>query len=217
MARPLRPDRRHGAPRAARVGGAAAWRARCGGTVALHASRAAFAVAGTPLAPERLLHDGDEIPWAEGTLRVVHTPGHESGHCCLFEPTRGWLFTGDTVLSTGTTVIAPPDGDMQAYLASLERLRGLGAATIFPGHGPPLADPTAVLDRYLAHRRAREAQIAAAVAAGVETIPALVAHCYPDLHPGLRWAAALTVQAHLTKLARDGGAAVTADGRWRPA
>lgn len=197
------------------VGGALAWRARSRGTIAIHESRAGFPVAGEPLAAERRLVDGDEIVVPGGRLRVVHTPGHESGHCCLFDPERRWLFTGDTVLSTGTTVIAPPDGDMQAYFASLERLRALDAATIFPGHGPPIDDPAAILDEYVRHRRAREAQIVDAVGDGVETIPAMVERCYPDLHPGLRWAAGLTVQAHLTKLEREGRAAASADGRWR--
>lgn len=199
------------------LGGTHAWRAAYGGRVAIHASRAAFAIAGAPLAPERLLADGDEIAWAEGRLRVVHTPGHESGHCCLYEPERRWLFTGDTVLSTGTTVIAPPDGDMQAYLASLARLQGLDADVIFPGHGPPLDDPRAILAEYVAHRLQREAQIAAAVGDGVATIPAIVERCYPDLHPGLRWAAGLTVQAHLTKLEREGRAVDAGGGSWRPA
>lgn len=197
------------------VGGVPGWRTRTGGTIAIHESRRDVPVAGTPLAPEQLLRDGDEIPWAGGTLRVVHTPGHESGHCCLFEPARGWLFTGDTVLSTGTTVIAPPDGDMRAYLASLARLRALETTTIFPGHGPPIDDPAGVLDAYVAHRLAREAQILAAVADGVATIPEMVARCYPDLHPGLAWAAGLTVQAHLDKLAHEGRAAADAGGRWR--
>ena len=74
--------------------------------LAVHRSRAAFSLAGRPLAPATLLDDGDEIPWSGGRLVVVHTPGHESGHCCLYEPERRWLFTGDTVLSTGTTEIA---------------------------------------------------------------------------------------------------------------
>jgi glyoxylase-like metal-dependent hydrolase (beta-lactamase superfamily II) len=186
------------------VGGALALRARHRLGIAVHASRAGFEVAGTPLAPERLLDDGDEIAWQDGRLLVVHTPGHESGHCCLFEPRRRWLFTGDTILSTGTTVIAPPDGDMRAYMASLARLRALEPAVIFPAHGPPVEDAIGLIDQYLAHRRMRERQILEAVTAGVGEIPALVARCYADLHPALHWAAALTVRAHLDKLAAEG-------------
>jgi glyoxylase-like metal-dependent hydrolase (beta-lactamase superfamily II) len=135
---------------------------------------------------------------------VVHTPGHESGHCCLYEPERRWLFTGDTVLSTGSTIVAPPDGDMAAYLASLRRLRALDVAVIFPGHGPPVEDPAALLDEYLAHRLEREGQIVALLRDGPTDVAALVARIYVGLHPGLVWAAALTVRAHLTKLEREG-------------
>jgi recombination protein RecT len=135
--------------------------------LAVHASRAGFTVGGRPLAPATTLADGDELGWEGGRLVVVHTPGHESGHCCLYEPDRGWLFTGDTVLSTGTTIVAPPDGDMAAYLDSLRRLR------------------------------------------------ALVARIYVGLHPGLVWAAGLTVRAHLAKLERDGAVVVDSGGRFR--
>lgn len=186
------------------VGGALALREATGATIAVHASRATFGGPSRPLAPERALEDGDEIAWDGGRLRVVHTPGHESGHCCLYEPDRRWLFTGDTVLSTGTTIIAPPDGDMGAYLASLRRLRALDVAVIFPGHGPPVDRPHALLDEYLSHRLQREAQITDALRAGVAAVPDVVTRIYPDLHPGLRWAAGLTVRAHLDKLKADG-------------
>ncbi len=186
------------------VGGALAVREATGAAIALHESRATFGAPSRPLAPERTLADGDEIDFDGGRLQVVHTPGHESGHCCLYEPDRRWLFTGDTVLSTGTTIVAPPDGDMGAYLASLRRLRALDVAVIFPGHGPPVDRPHALLDEYLSHRLQREEQIVAALRAGLDAIPDVVTRLYTALHPGLRWAAALTVRAHLDKLIVDG-------------
>ena len=193
------------------VGGAA----DLGVPIAVHASRAAAAPGGRPLAPATPLEDGDEIRYPGGRLLVVHTPGHESGHCCLYEPDRRWLFTGDTVLSTGTSIIAPPDGDMIAYLASLRRLRAMDVAVIFPGHGPPVDDPAALLDEYLAHRLLRERQILDALADGPTAIEALVARLYVGLLPVLIWAAALTVQAHLEKLAIEGAVVADADGRFR--
>src|SRR5262245_43852146 len=182
------------------VGGAAALRTATGVPLAVHRSRSAHVHGGAALAPERMLDDGDEIAWPGGRLVVVHTPGHESGHCCLYEPERRWLFTGDTVLSTGTTIIAPPDGDMAAYLASLRRLRALDVGTIFPGHGLPVEQPYALLDEYIAHRLLRERQIVDALREAPSDVPSLVRRIYTDLHPGLVWAASLTVNAHLSKL-----------------
>lgn len=186
------------------VGGAGALRAATGAPVAVHGSRAAFAWAGAPLAPERLLADGEEIVHQEGRLRAVHTPGHESGHLCYYDPERRWLYTGDLILGTGTTVVAPPDGDMQAYLASLRRLLALDLARILPGHGAPIEAPYEKIHEYLAHRLMRERQIVAALEAGVGEVPALVARLYADVHPGLHGAAALTVRAHLAKLVAEG-------------
>jgi len=131
----------------------------------------------------------------------------------LYEPERRWLFTGDTVLSTGTTIVAPPDGDMAAYLASLRRLQALDVATIFPGHGPPVERPQELLQEYVAHRLLRERQIVDALRAGPLEIVELVRRIYVDLHPGLMWAAGLTVRAHLTKLEGE-GTVVAEAGRW---
>jgi glyoxylase-like metal-dependent hydrolase (beta-lactamase superfamily II) len=195
------------------VGGAA----DLGVPIAVHASRATAAPGGRPLAPATTLEDGDEIRYPGGRLLVVHTPGHESGHCCFYEPDRRWLFTGDTVLSTGTSMIAPPDGDMIAYLASLRRLRALELAAIFPGHGPPVSDPAGLLDEYLAHRLMRERQILDALEDGPAAVDVLVPRLYTGLDPALTWAAALTVQAHLAKLEVEGAvvAEPAAGGRFR--
>ena len=186
------------------VGGALDARDRFGLAIAVHRRHAGATVGGRPLRPERLLDDGDEIPFPGGRLRVVHTPGHESGHCCLYEPERRWLFTGDTILSTGTAVIAPPDGDMRAYLASLERLAALDLAVIFPGHGPPVDRPHEKIAEYLAHRRMRERQVLDALAAGQDTIADIVPRLYADVPAFLHGMAGLTVRAHLDKLVADG-------------
>jgi glyoxylase-like metal-dependent hydrolase (beta-lactamase superfamily II) len=198
------------------VGGATALREATGAPVAVHRRRAGFAPGGRPLAPDRLLDDGEEIAHAEGRLRVVHTPGHESGHVCYLDPDRRWLFTGDLILGTGTTIVAPPDGDMIAYLASLHRLRELDLALLLPGHGDPIERPYEKIDEYLAHRLMRERQILAALDAGVATVPEIVARLYADVHPALHWAAGLTVRAHLGKLITE-GAVAEAEDRFRPA
>ena len=197
------------------VGGAADLRATFGVTIAVHRSRAGFAFAAAPLAPETLLDDGDEIAHDAGRLRAVHTPGHESGHCCYYDPDRRWLFTGDLILGTGTVVIPPPDGNMRAYLASLERLLDLDLARILPGHGPAIDRPYDKINEYLAHRRMREAQIVAAIGAGIDAIGPIVKRLYADVHPMLHGAAAATVQAHLEKLVADGTVVAGADERFR--
>jgi glyoxylase-like metal-dependent hydrolase (beta-lactamase superfamily II) len=197
------------------VGGALEVRAGWGAPIAVHGSHASFQVGDRPLAPDRALADGAEVAFPGGRLVAVHTPGHHSGHLCYWEPERRWLFTGDTILSTGTTVIAPPDGDMTAYLASLRRLQALDAAVIFPAHGPPIDRPAAVIAEYLAHRLARERQVRDALAAGIESPAAMVPRIYPDLHPVLAWAAAATVWAHCRKLVADGEAAEIGPERFR--
>ena len=186
------------------VGGALAARERFGAPIAVHRRHAATTAMGAPLAPDLLLDDGDEIPWSHGRLIALHTPGHESGHLCFFAPEQGWLFTGDTVLSTGTTIIPYPDGDMAAYFRSLARLRALDLRRIYPGHGPPIDEPTKILDDYVRHRRAREQQIVDCVRAGMAALPQIVAHCYAGVPALLHGAAAQTVRSHLAKLVADG-------------
>ena len=197
------------------VGGAAALRAATDVPLAVHRSRSGHVHGGTALAAERPLDDGDEIAWPGGRLVVVHTPGHESGHCCYYDPERRVLFTGDTILSTGTVVIPPPDGDMRAYLDSLRRLRALDLVRIYPGHGPPIDRPYEKIDEYIAHRLMRERQILEALGEGTDTVPALVTRIYTDLHPVLHWAAGATVRAHLAKLVAEGAVTETAGDRFR--
>lgn len=188
------------------LGGALELREEFGARLGMHVSRRGYA----GIDPDWTYVDGDEFDFAGGTLRVVHTPGHESGHCCFYEPSRGWLFTGDHVVGQGTVVIAPPDGDMSAYIASLERLLTLPAKLLLGGHGPVVKDPRGKIREYIGHRRMREAQVLDCVRAGVRTIPAIVARLYQDVHPALHAVAEKSVEAHLSKLAREGS--VRSDG-----
>jgi glyoxylase-like metal-dependent hydrolase (beta-lactamase superfamily II) len=108
------------------------------------------------------------------------------------------ILTGDTVLGAGTTVVMWPDGDLGAYLASLDRLRDLGAdLPVLPGHGPALADCAAAAEFYLAHRRARLDQVRTALADGATDVATVLARVYPDIAPDVRPAAELTVRAQL--------------------
>lgn len=191
------------------VGGATEARERWELPIAVHRRRRDFVFGGRSLAPDAVLEDGDEIVHAGGRLRAIHTPGHESGHCCYYDPDRRWLFTGDMILGTGTVVIAPPDGDMAAYLDSLRRLATLDLACIFPGHGDPIERPYDKIAEYLAHRLMREEQIVAALGDGLDSIPPIVARLYAEIPTVLHGAAGATVRAHLTKLVAEGRVVAT--------
>ncbi|HXZ70512.1 MAG TPA: MBL fold metallo-hydrolase [Streptosporangiaceae bacterium] len=154
------------------------------------------------------LSPGDTVTAGGSEVRVIATPGHSPDSVCLLLPADEALLTGDTVLGRGTTVIAG-DGSLADYLASLERLRALadeaGLRALLPGHGPLLADPAGTLDYYLAHRRERLAEVAAALAAGDRTLPDIVARVYADVDRSLWPFAEWSVRAQLDYLAATEG------------
>jgi glyoxylase-like metal-dependent hydrolase (beta-lactamase superfamily II) len=149
-------------------------------------------------------------------LTPIATPGHSSDHLCFLLEDEKVLFTGDHILGRGTTVVAFPDGDMGAYMASLERVRGLGAEVerYYPGHGPVVENPAEVVAEYIDHRRMRERQVIDGLDAGPATPEELVARIYTDVDPILHPIAALSVRAHLAELARR-RIAVQDGERWR--
>ena len=153
---------------------------------------------------DKLLGDGETLDIGGRAIRALHTPGHRFDHLCfLLEDARS-LFAGDLVAGVGTVVIAPPEGDLADYLASLRRLLTLDLTVILPAHGPAVTQPHALLDQYIAHRLDREGQVLTGLAAGRRTIDALVAVIYADVDPALHPVAALSVHAHLLKLLREG-------------
>jgi glyoxylase-like metal-dependent hydrolase (beta-lactamase superfamily II) len=147
--------------------------------------------------------DGDVVTVAGCDLRVVATPGHSADSVSLLLPADGALFTGDTVLGRGTTVIAQ-DGNLGDYLRTLGQLRELAGARdlrlLLPGHGPMLADPIGTLDYYLAHRAERLEQVRSALAAGARTPAEIVAMIYTDVDPAVWPAAEWSVRAQLDYL-----------------
>ena len=158
----------------------------------------------TSFMPDVLLKDGDVLTGDGFTLRVLHTPGHAANHLCFALDQEQALFSGDHVMGWSSSVIAPPDGDMAAYMQGLERLIARRDAILYPTHGAPIENPRTYLQALLAHRRAREAQVTAALAQGPADVAALVAAIYPGLDAVLHGAAALTLTAHLRKLEADG-------------
>ncbi len=142
--------------------------------------------------------DGERV----GPFDVMATPGHSADSVCLL---FGRIcFTGDTVLGHGSVFVAPGEGSLGAYLASLERLRALDLEVLCPGHGPFIPDPPSKLDEYIAHRLEREGKLVAALESGARTRDDLLDAAWEDVPDHLRPAAAITLAAHLEKLAGEG-------------
>jgi glyoxylase-like metal-dependent hydrolase (beta-lactamase superfamily II) len=151
-----------------------------------------------------VLKDGDELRIGDASLVALETPGHTANHLCFALAEEQALFTGDHVMAWATTVIAPPDGSMSDYMASVERLRARPDNIYWPGHGEPIRDPQRYLRALIHHRRAREAAILQRLEAGDETIPAIVAHIYEGVDKRLHPAAEMTTLAHLEDLTSRG-------------
>ena len=152
------------------------------------------------------LADGDIVQVGGVRLRTLFTPGHASDHLCFLQEEDGAIFTGDLVLGRGSTMITHPDGDMTAYLASLDRLIDLQPAILFPGHWDPVTDPMPKLREYREHRLERERQVVAALQSGPADATELTRLVYAAEVSGeqLMKAAEMTLKAHLGKLEREG-------------
>jgi glyoxylase-like metal-dependent hydrolase (beta-lactamase superfamily II) len=172
-------------------------------------------------APERIMAESDTVSGPGWTLVAVETPGHTMNHLAFALPEAQALFSGDHVMAWSTTIVAPPDGEMRAYMASLDKLRGRTETIFWPGHGGPVRDPARFLRGLAGHRRQREAAIRARLAVGDTRIADIVAAIYQGLDPRLRGAAALSVFAHLEDLVGRGLAASDGaprlDGTYAPA
>jgi glyoxylase-like metal-dependent hydrolase (beta-lactamase superfamily II) len=178
------------------------------GAAALARATGAPVHAWRPESDESPLAAGQEFSAGDGTvLRAVHTPGHTPDHVVFFAPAPRALFTGDAVLGRGTSVIDPPEGDLGAYLRSLDAMIALHPRTLYPGHGPAVWAAVEKLEEYRAHREERERQVLEAMAEGPRTPGEIVATVYADYPPELTALASRSVLAHLLKLEREGRAA----------
>jgi glyoxylase-like metal-dependent hydrolase (beta-lactamase superfamily II) len=163
--------------------------------------------------PDHRLGDGDGVEGPGWRLEVVHTPGHASNHLCFALPQERALFSGDHVMGWSTTVVAPPDGDMAAYMRSLEKLQRRGDEVFWPTHGGPIRDPQRHVAALTEHRLARRRAVLAALTARPATPAALVDQVYPGLDPRLTGAAAQSLLAHLIELG-EAGLAREVNGAW---
>jgi glyoxylase-like metal-dependent hydrolase (beta-lactamase superfamily II) len=155
-------------------------------------------------APDRVLADGESVAGDGWTLTAVATPGHTSNHLCYALAESGALFTGDHVMAWSTSVVSPPDGDMAAYMASLDKLYARDDRVYYPAHGPAITNTRQLVRGMLGHRKSRERQILTELAKGPRAIPVMVAAMYKGLDPRLVGAAGRSVLAHLIDLDRRG-------------
>lgn len=151
-------------------------------------------------APDLVMADGDVLDCGSFSLQALATPGHTMNHLAFALAVEDALFSGDHVMAWSTSIVAPPDGSMGAYMASLELLRGRGERVYWPGHGGPVAEPQRFVRALAHHRRQREHSILGRLAAGDRQISQIVAAIYENLNPRLKGAAALSVFAHLEDL-----------------
>jgi len=156
--------------------------------------------------PDISLRDGDRISGHGWSLETVSTPGHLSNHLCFSLPGQNILFTGDHLMGWATTVILPPDGDMAAYLASLDKLLARAETLYLPTHGAPIENPHRFVRAVKTHRLMRDKQILNRLAAGECTIAEIVSTLYAGVDKKLHGAAGLNVLAHLIKLCAEGKA-----------
>ncbi|HEX7873170.1 MAG TPA: MBL fold metallo-hydrolase [Sphingobium sp.] len=166
-------------------------------------------------APDAILSDGDTVEGAGWTLRAVHTPGHTSNHLCFALEQESALFTGDHVMGWSTSVVSPPDGDMTAYLLSLQLLMERQDVVYYPAHGEAIERPQRLVRGMIGHRRMREGQILRFLESkGASLIPDMVVEMYKGVDPGLYPAAGRSVQAHLIDLDARDMVRHREDGRW---
>lgn len=164
--------------------------------------------------PDVAVADGQKIAGPGWTLEALATPGHASNHVCYALLEENALFSGDHVMGWSTTVISPPDGDMTAYYASLDKVARRGFATLWPTHGPPITEVAPFLAAYKSHRLDRERQILEQLDAGHGRIREMVPVMYAAVDPRLHPAAAHSVLAHMIHLTRQG--VVATDGEPGP-
>lgn len=167
--------------------------------------------------PEVQPRDEQEFDLGGLVLQAIHTPGHASNHICWWLAALGVLFTGDHVMQGSTVVIAPPDGDMSAYIASLQRVLGLPLRALAPGHGHWIEHPRREIEALVAHRLGREQKVLGVLETlGSATTGDLLARVYDDVPERLHPVAAQSLEAHLLKLEKEHLAFQDEDS-WKPA
>lgn len=192
----------------------------------LKAATGALTVAEGAYRPSRPLHEGEENPFAESsdldfvpdialghqeliegdgwTLRALHTPGHTANHACFALEGSGINFSADHIMAWATTIVAPPDGSMREFMASLDVMLEREDDLLLPGHGGPVTAPNAFIRGLRSHRKIREMAVLRRIKAGDQLIPDIVKVIYRNTDKRLHGAAALSVLAHIEDLIAKG-------------
>lgn len=161
--------------------------------------------------PDVMLKDGESVEGDGWTIEAVATPGHTANHMAYALKDKNLLFAGDHVMAWATSIVAPPDGAMSDYMASLGKLSRRGESLYLPGHGPAITDAPRFVSYYILHRKAREQSILHRLSKGATDIPTIVRAIYIGIDPRLTGAAGLSVLAHLEDLVVRG--VVETDGQ----
>ena len=162
----------------------------------------------------RVVADGETLDLGGATLELIHTPGHTMGSLCVFYREGGVLFTGDTILGSGSVVISPDHGDMQLYIQSLRKLLGYDARVICPGHGSVVNQPRAKIEELIEHRLDRERQVLRLLQRGQHTTDELLEAMYPELDSRLHDSARRQIRSHLMKLESEGKVLEATEGEY---
>lgn len=184
------------------VGAVAEYAERVDATVWCRYGREAAFADATGMDPDRTFREGTAIETGSGPVTVHETPGHAREHVAFGTP--GGVVSGDLAVATGSVVVAPPEGDMRAYLTSLRRVHAMDPDRLYPGHGPVVEDARGTCRRLIEHRLDREGRVLEAVRDGCETVDDIVEAAYDKDLSGVRALAVGTVRAHLRKLAHEG-------------
>ena len=160
---------------------------------------------------DRMLNGGERIDLGGLTLELIHAPGHTLGCLAVFIPQRRALFTTDTVLSTSTTAVGD-QGDLGLYVESLQKLRKIDAARIYPGHGPVVDDPAGRLDYLIEHRKRRERELLDMLEGGPQSVADMFGRVYADISPRLKAQAEAQIRSGLRKLVSEGKVEEASDG-----
>ncbi|MGB8816320.1 MAG: MBL fold metallo-hydrolase [Rhizobiaceae bacterium] len=178
------------------------------GDVALRSGSVLDASADLDFLPDLRVGDGQSVECAEFAVTAIATPGHAQNHMSYALDDTKVLFSGDHVMGWATTIVAPPDGSMESYIASLETLAVRKDKVFLPGHGGPITKPQSHVRALKAHRLWREAAILERIRKGGRSLQDIVSEVYKATDPRLHGAAALTAMAHLQRLESLGAIAI---------